>query len=723
MTDRHNELSAQIQYRLVERLAALVNTLRDIVLQTDDEGCITFVNPAWSSILGHPRASVVGHPLDEFVVDEDRTVLGELFVAPEHEVGRDVRFTTTRGERLVFEATFQRGLSGGYFISLRDVTERKRREDRRVEAIVYRLGTKFASELDRTKLMQLIVDEVTSLVGASFGALVFYDDGDRGGGLPSSREEHPTLHARTAGATAPPSRHYKAPVSQEHRTPGPHGPGEAASLECVHSSRDAALTDRLRAGSFLPLFEATQREHASVRLADLRDDARFAGSALEALAVPLVSYLAVPVREASGELFGLLMLGHGQADRFTEEHERIGDLIAKQASLAVTNAQLFERLRKSEARARDADARKDEFLALLGHELRNPLSPLAVALELMDMQASPSFERERAIMKRQVHKLQRLVDDLLDLSRITRGKIVLAIEPHDLATIVAGAVETASPMFEAREQRVTLALPPDVIVHADPGRLAQVFANLLVNAAKYSRNGTETRVEAEAIGEEVVIRVRDEGEGIPPELMPRLFDAFAQGERTIDRAAGGLGVGLAIVKSLVDLHRGSITAKSDGRDRGSTFEVRLPREASASVAPASSRRIALAPSGPVASVLVVDDNHDAADMLCEWLRGVGYRVAVAYDGVSGLEQCNVGLPDAVLLDIGLPVMDGYEVARRLRAKSHADKLVLIALTGYGQESDRRATLAAGFDAHLVKPVELSHLSKTLAGMLETRLPA
>src|SRR5581483_2024736 len=322
--------------------------------------------------------------------------------------------------------------------------------------------------------------------------------------------------------------------------------------------------------------------------------------------------------------------------------------------------------------------------------------------------------REQDIIRRQVGHLTRLVDDLLDVSRITRGKIDLALKPIEIAATVARAMELASPLLEQRKHRVVVDVAPRGLgVCADADRLAQVVVNLLTNAAKYSDPGSTIAVRAAKIGDAVELRVRDHGVGIPGDMLDRVFDAFTQQPQTIDRSQGGLGLGLTIVRTLVEKHGGTVRATSAGPGRGSEFVVRLPyaRVPDAPNAAAAAEPIVEEPRAE--RILVVDDNEDAAEMLQGALEHLGYTVDVATDGPAALERARAFKPDIALLDIGLPVMDGYEVAQRLRAEL-ANGIRLIAVTGYGQEHDRRRSFEAGFASHLVKPIDLSQLQDVLS---------
>jgi PAS domain S-box-containing protein len=354
-----------------------------------------------------------------------------------------------------------------------------------------------------------------------------------------------------------------------------------------------------------------------------------------------------------------------------------------------------------------ANRAKDEFLAMLGHELRNPLSPIVTALQLMRMRGDTGTSREQGIIQRQVDHLVCLVDDLLDVSRVTRGKIELKKEWIAIADVLTKAVEMASLLLEQRRHRLVVDVQGPLRWKGDPVRLSQVVANLLTNAARYTDVGGEIRLRAGVLCDGgIEIAVKDNGIGIPTEMLPRVFDLFFQGGRGIDRAEGGLGIGLALVKSLVGLHGGTVTAVSEGRGRGSEFVIRLPRAddsdpADAGAAPGERGQA----DAPVDSrrVLLVDDNVDGADMLARLLQSSGHRVEVAYDPVTALELAAAFGPEVAILDIGLPVMDGYDLAIRLRERLKDCRF--IALTGYGQDADRGRSRAAGFERHLVKPVE------------------
>jgi PAS domain S-box-containing protein len=373
---------------------------------------------------------------------------------------------------------------------------------------------------------------------------------------------------------------------------------------------------------------------------------------------------------------------------------------------------ITDRKRHEEA-LKEADRRKDEFLATLAHELRNPLAPLRNGLQIMKLSNNPdAVAQARGMMERQLAQMVRLIDDLLDVSRITRGKLELRRQPIALATVVRSAIESSRPSIEAAAHRLTVSLPPEpIFLDGDPTRLAQVFANLLSNAAKYTDPGGHIRLRAERDGREVVIRVTDNGIGIPAEHLPRLFEMFSQVESAQVRSQGGLGIGLSLVKGLAEMHGGTVTAHSEGPGRGSEFTVRLPVTAARPVTATPADEPARRPS--TRRILVADDNRDAAESLAMLLRLAGHEVHVVHDGEQAVGTACWYRPDAVLLDIGMPKLNGHEACRRIRAVPGGKQTLLVAITGWGQPEDKRKALEAGFDEHLTKPVDLTRLSKLL----------
>ncbi len=415
------------------------------------------------------------------------------------------------------------------------------------------------------------------------------------------------------------------------------------------------------------------------------------------------SGITTSLRDAQGALLGYVKIMRDRTDR----------------------KRLDEELRnRAEALSR-ADEEKDEFLAVLAHELRNPLAPVFYALRLLDEKPldDPNRWYIRRIVDRQMRRLARLIDDLLDVSRIRTGKVELRRSRIDLNTVIGHAVEVVKPLAEDRGHGLSFSLAPEPVwLEADPVRLEQVFSNLLSNAVKFTEDGGKIALSVERQPQEVVVRVKDTGVGIPPDLLPRVFDLFTQGDRSLDRVRDGLGIGLTLSRRLVEMHGGTIEARSEGVGRGSEFVVRLPaflhhgppadEEAAADVEKTSSRPL---------RVLVVDDSEDTTELLGTLLEMAGHSIQVAHTGPSALEVASAFRPDAVILDIGLPGLDGYQVAQRLREDPALKSMTLIAATGYGQEEDLRRSREVGFDQHLVKPIdpgELQRLLAELAGRVE-----
>jgi signal transduction histidine kinase/ActR/RegA family two-component response regulator len=450
----------------------------------------------------------------------------------------------------------------------------------------------------------------------------------------------------------------------------------------------------------------------------------------------LVEGLLVPFHVNSQAVGTVWVIAHDETRKFDGEDRRLLESLATFAAtayqirlsnvaLAKANhdlqTEIAERQRAEEA-LRQTDRRKSEFLAMLAHELRNPLAPMRNAVEILrrsggdDQRVNPATE----MMQRQLGQMVRLVDDLLDVSRISRGSIHLRREPVELASIVHQAVEAARPLCATLDHELTVTLPPQAIyLDADPSRLAQVVGNLLSNACKFTERGGHIRLSVEREGNEALVRVQDTGIGIAAEQLPRIFEMFTQVDTSLERSRDGLGVGLPLVKNVVDMHGGTVEARSRGLGQGSEFVVRLPILS----APPPPRPREPSGSKPVATVprriLVVDDNRDAADSLAMLLKLTGHDVRIAGDGLEALEEAATFTPHVILLDIGLPRLNGYEAARRIRDQQRHEGLTLVALTGWGQEEDRRRSEEAGFDAHLIKPVDFAALTKLLAESVPT----
>ncbi|MCY1071583.1 ATP-binding protein [Nannocystis sp. RBIL2] len=417
-----------------------------------------------------------------------------------------------------------------------------------------------------------------------------------------------------------------------------------------------------------------------------------------------------------------LMLGAGPL--VVAGGERLGVVITLTDITSLREAEDELRRRASELQA--VDRRKDEFLAMLAHELRNPLSPIQSSLEIMNLQAldDPLANQCRDVIERQVQQLTRLVDDLLEVSRINTGKIQLQMERIDLGAAVLRGIETSRPAVDAKRHRLQFACPPEPVwVRADATRIAQVIGNLVNNAAKYTEIGGEIGVRLEYEDGRAVVRVRDSGIGIPQEMLAEVFDLFTQVHRSLDRSQGGLGIGLALVKRLVTIHGGQAEAHSDGPGLGSEFVVRLPLWNGERAGPEAPRVDKAAAAGPSLRVLVIDDNRDAAELLAALLGMLGHKVQTAADGPSGIATALAFVPQLVLCDIGLPLLDGYGVVSDLRTRPEFAETRFVALTGYGRTEDRQRSQASGFHAHLIKPVGLAKLKTLLrppqAGEFET----
>jgi signal transduction histidine kinase/CheY-like chemotaxis protein len=433
---------------------------------------------------------------------------------------------------------------------------------------------------------------------------------------------------------------------------------------------------------------------------------------------PLRSLVIIPLI-ARGRTIGVISLGTTSAERTIDaDLVAVASDVASRAAIALDNALLYRKIHEQ-------DRRKNEFLAMLSHELRNPLAPITNAVHVMQTNDTDVKRHDwaREVIGRQVKQLSRLVDDLLDVSRITQNKIELKIEAVDVAAVVAVAVETVRPLIDAQEHALSVLLPEQPMrIRGDFARLAQVLANLLNNAAKYTDRKGRIALTAEQEGAEVVFRVRDSGIGIPASALPTIFELFTQVEQTLDRSQGGLGIGLTLVERLVKMQGGSVSAFSAGKNLGSEFTVRLPAmpvdQRVAAGRRAAERYTASSP-GEFA-ILIVDDNRDATDSMAMLLAMEGYDVRVAYDGPQALEAVRTARPDVILLDLGLPGMDGFQVAQRVRADPDNSSIVIVAVSGYGQEEHRSRSSQAGCDHHLVKPIEPAVVSELLASLQSRR---
>jgi signal transduction histidine kinase/ActR/RegA family two-component response regulator len=461
------------------------------------------------------------------------------------------------------------------------------------------------------------------------------------------------------------------------------------------------------------------RERRPVVIDDLASDPRGEELREAALEHGLRALWLHPILSIDGEVLGCFASYYRRPQRPSAQDQILLSIFARTAAIAIDNAHLYRQVRRRARALTEANQRKNDFLAVLAHELRNPLGAIGNAVALIEEADGDGAVVAEAtgILGRQAQQMTRLVDDLLDVSRIGRGMVELHRRRVELRAVVERAVESVQPAAGERGQRLVVELPPEPLpLEADPVRLAQVLGNLLTNAIKYSDPGSRIHLAAERDGEAVVVRVRDRGQGIEPDFLPHVFDHFARSRRAEESASQGLGLGLTLVRKLVEMHGGSVAAESEGRGRGTEMRVRLPLAEDAAAG-------AVEPASPEAGrsgeerrlrVLLVDDHEEAVKALGTLLELWGHQVRIALDGPSALEIAGELRPELVLLDIGLPEMDGWEVARRLRRLPEAAGAVLVALTGYGQRADRERSREAGFDHHLVKPVDPGELRDQLA---------
>lgn len=591
----------------------------------------------------------------------------------------EIRWVVAQGQA-IFDETQEPRVAVRFTGTVLDITERKLSEFRlrdeiRVTESLYRIGSIVSRELDLDKLVQAVTDEATQNTEAEFGAF-FYNVANEAG------ESY--LFYTLAGVDPEEFSQFPMPRNTE-------------------------------------IFGPTFRGDGPVRFDDVTQAAGFGKNApyagLPEGHLPVRSYLAVPVVSPRGEVLGGLFLGHQSVGVFTSRHERLAMGIAAQAGIAIDNARLYRQARDQMEALLNADRRKDEFLATLAHELRNPLAPIRTGLELMKLsEDDPAGLREvRDIMERQTVQLITLVDDLLDVSRITRGKLELRLENVELSTVVRSALEASQPFLDEAGHQLATDVPAEPIwLKADPHRLVQVLSNLLNNAAKYTPRGGTITLAARPLNHNIHICVRDTGIGIPKEMLDRVFEMFTQVDRPQEKGYSGLGIGLTLVKSMVEMHGGNVTVQSEGTNRGSEFCVRLPVVSPAPNQNGEEVDVAAVPASQRRRVLVVDDNKAAAQMVSRVIQALGHEVQIAEDGSQAIRFAEEFRPEIVLMDLGMPTMNGYEAAQRIRGEPWGQSMKLIALTGWGQEGDKQRTRAAGFDLHLVKPAEPAILRQILS---------
>ena len=650
-------------------LAAIVASSDDAIVSKTLEGRILSWNAGAERIFGYTAAEAIGQPITMIIPPEhhaeERRILDQV-----RQGNRVDHFDTIRvtkdGRRIAISLTVSpvrdsRGVIIGASKVARDISERKRAEqillesERRLAAEAAALArlNELSTRLWRTRNLSEGLDEILTAVIELLGA----ENGN----------------IQLLGS--------ESPLSRE-----------------VSAADDFLRAEALRSGQRI-IIEDTETDDT---YAPYRAAARAAGYR---------SLVSTPLVSADGEPVGLVATYFRSIHRPSEQELRRFDLYLRQANDFIERCKLEQVLRQNEAALRDADRRKDEFLALLAHELRNPLAPIRYTLAANKKGGRTPEQRTEAeeVIERQVAHMSRLLDDLLDVSRVTRSRLELKKSPTELTAVVSSAIETARPILEGKHHTLSVDLPTHAVrFEADLVRLAQVLSNLLINAAKYTDPGGQIRLRAVQEGNDLLIAVGDNGIGIASDMMPRLFTIFSQAKDVLGRAEGGLGIGLSLVRGLVTLHGGSVEARSDGPGKGSEFIVRLPIGAPAAATQIEAPAEGAVPEGSGGGVglkiLVVDDNRDAADSCATLLELCGHHVQTAYTGRNALELAETFRPHALLLDIGLPDFDGYQLAKRIRSAPWGGPIVLIALTGWGQEEDRRRAFEAGFDYHLTKPI-------------------
>ncbi len=650
----------------------------DFVYTFDVSGRFTYANRRLLASWGKESHEAIGKTFFELghptpLADRLHRELQDV-VTSKSRISGEAEITTDRGTRH-YEYIFvpvigENGEVEAVAGSTRDITERKQIEQatrKRAEQLhkLAGIATRINTARDLDSVVRVITEEARALIGARESATAMVQ-------TPSDREPVKVISTAANKSTTP-----------------------------IQQDLESSL-----------LYEAVKANNEPIRIQqhELASDPRWPDMSKIAVAVPTNNgWLAAPLVGRNGKTLGLLQLADKEAGEFDEDDEAILVQLSRLAAIAIENAKLYDELRRN-------DRRKDEFLAMLAHELRNPLAAISNAVAVTEISKTEE-DREWAtdVTNRQVTHLTRLIDDLLDVSRISRGKITLKKQSVEASAILENAIVIMRPLIEERGHQLNESIERgNLWVNVDPTRLEQVLVNLLNNAAKYTKNGGIIDVSAAIAGREVVITVKDNGIGIPPEKLHGMFDLFVQDERSLARSEGGLGIGLTVVKKLVEMHGGTVTARSEGNDKGSEFTIHLPR-----VAPIENqeRHSEHANAGAIGKhrILVVEDNQDTARGMAMLLSLRGHEIAIAHDGHQAMTVAEEFKPEIVLLDIGLPGMDGYEVAVRLRREEYGKSVVIVAVSGYGQEEDRRRSKEAGFDHHLIKPLDRQALLNVLAG--------
>jgi PAS domain S-box-containing protein len=676
-------------------LAAVVESSDDAIVSKTLEGRIQSWNEGAARIFGYTAAEVVGQPITIIIPpelqDEERRILDKVRRGERIDHFDTIRVTKD-GRRIAISLTVSpvrdsRGRIVGASKVARDISERKRTElalqesERRLAAEAGALATlnEWSTRLWRSRTLNeglnQILAGVIELLGAEKGTVQMLD---------------------ANGSTL-------SIVAQ-------CGFGQ----DFLEFFREVSVDDDCGCGRAL-------RCKQQIVIEDVETDGPFEPYRAVARASGFRSVVSSPLVGDDGTPLGIVSCNFRLIHRPTEQELRRLELYLRQAGDFIQRCKLEQELQKSEESLRDADRRKDEFLALLAHELRNPLAPIRYTLAANKKAGRTPEQQKRAeeIIERQVAHMSRLLDDLLDVSRITRRTLELKRNPTELTSVVGSAIETARPLLDAKHHTLSVDLPKQAVrLEADLVRLAQVFSNLLINAAKYTDPGGHIQLRAACEGSELVVAIRDNGIGISADMMPRLFMMFSQAEAALGRAEGGLGIGLSLVHGLVTLHGGSVEARSDGPGTGSEFIVRLPMGSPVTEIPEFEAAAENFVAGAGLKILVVDDNRDAADSCATLLGLSGHHVKTAYTGRHALELAETFRPHALLLDIGLPDLDGYQLARKLRAAPWGRGITLIAVTGWGQQEDRRRAFDAGFDHHMTKPIA----AETVESLLQSLPP-
>lgn len=691
-------------------LAAIIESAEDAVISKTLDGIITTWNVGAERIFGYTAEQAIGMPVTMLIPsnhpDEEPRILAKIRSGKRVEHYETVR---VRKDGTLVDISLSvspirdddNRIIGASKIA-RDITDRKRaeetlREQAEIIETVNRLGQTLAAELDLHKLVQAVTDAATSISDAQFGSF-FYNVLDEKG-------ESYMLYT-LSGVPKEMFEHFPMPRNTE-------------------------------------IFSPTFKGEGTVLLTDVKKDPHYGKNSpyygMPKGHLPVVSYLAVPVISRSGEVYGGIFLGHPEAAVFTERDARIVEGIAAQAAVAMDNARLYEAAQKARTsaeraaqQAEESSRLKEEFLATISHELRTPLNAILgwarmLRLGKIEVDAVP---KALDTIERNAQAQAQLIEDLLDVSRIVSGKLRMDVRPIDPTSFTEAAIEAVRPAAEARGVRIVKIMDTGAIsVPGDPVRLQQVVWNLLSNAVKFTPKGGKVQVQLERVNSHIEIAVADTGQGIPDEFIPHVFDRFRQADQTVSRQHGGMGLGLAIVKHLVEMHGGTVSAKSGGKDQGATFVVRLPvspvyhfDETEGRIHPGAQHLFTPMDHGDrldELKILVVDDERDTRDLLKVALSECGAEVTIAASADEGFELLIANHPDVLISDIGLPTQDGYEFIRRVRAlpAEKGGKIPAVALTAYARVEDRLKALRAGYEMHVPKPVELSELVAVILSLV------